>query len=137
MGAGASGGVVMDAPLGIEPRLPQSKCGVLPLDEGAMAKAAGFEPAITVLETVALGQTKLRRHWPSRLDLNQRPQGSEPRALSGCATGRWSRWKVSNLRSPDPKSGALPTKLHLETRCSRTTQLHRRQLGAMLGRGWR
>jgi hypothetical protein len=27
---------VMDAPLGFEPRLPGSKAGVLPLDEGAM-----------------------------------------------------------------------------------------------------
>lgn len=51
---------------GVEPRLPQSKCGVLPLDEAGMAKVAGFEPAITVLETVALGQTKLHRHGGQR-----------------------------------------------------------------------
>lgn len=46
---------------GLEPRLPRPKHSVLPLDEREVAKVVGFEPTITVLETVALGQTKLHR----------------------------------------------------------------------------
>lgn len=156
----------MDAPLGIEPRLPQSKCDVLPLDEGAtgtatrnrtllsgfgdrciatkcfrdVASPAGFEPAPSRLEDacpVQLGDGELalrvgfepttcgfvdRRSIPLSYRKVVLPAGLEP-ATSRFGTSRavqlrygsvWSRWKVSNLRSPVPKTGALPTKLHLD-----------------------
>ena len=34
----------MDAPAGLEPTQAESKSAVLPLDEGAMVGADGFEP---------------------------------------------------------------------------------------------
>ena len=40
----------MDAPFGIEPKSPDSKSAILPLDDGAMANAVGLEPTISRLE---------------------------------------------------------------------------------------
>lgn len=46
---------------GFEPRLEAPKASVLPLNERGVARVIGFEPTFTVLETVALDQTKLHR----------------------------------------------------------------------------
>lgn len=137
---------------GLEPRFPQSKCGVLPLDEPGMADRAGIEPASPVLET---GASPLNAFspWSAGLDSNHPHNGARLQAPSLRAgpsgfpcwwwisedsnlarlriwvTARlrnpmrftdpiWSGWKVSNLRSPAPKAGALPTKLHPDIRGS-------------------
>lgn len=175
----------MDAPLGIEPRLPQSKCGVLPLDEGALAPRQGIEPCYPVLET---GASPLNAFvmWPSRQGSNLQPRGSKPRTLSSCATGSgWSVGQDYHLRPQPPgcalasprfhivlprtqhaarvKDSELPTELvncglggrsrtsdllipnqalyqlsYTQKRgAAKRTQLHRRQVGAAVGRCWR
>jgi|DEB19_MinimDraft_3_1074340.scaffolds.fasta_scaffold08416_1 hypothetical protein len=41
-----------------------------------LAKVVGFEPTITVLETVALVQAKLHQHWRRIKESNHQPFGA-------------------------------------------------------------
>ncbi len=123
---------IVDAPLGLEPRSARSKHAVLPLDDGALAKVAGLEPAITVLETAALAAKLHRRGGPcrNRTHINALQRRGSTIELKG----RWSGWKVSNLRSPESKSGALPTKPHPETVQPNERPHRQRRVGR--GRCW-
>lgn len=92
---------------GIEPTYWGPKSHVLPLDDfpmkNKMAQEVGFEPTITVLETVALDQAKLHPHdliymWPPKPARVMNPKVAiYPaiiliRFLFGCATYRI--WRI-------------------------------------------
>ena len=75
-----------------------------------MAKVVGFEPTITVLETVALVQAKLHQHWRKEWDSNPRktfaPNGFQDRPNK-------------------PDSGILPLFIQLVERTRFELALHR------------
>lgn len=54
---------MLDAPLGIEPRLAGSKPGLLPLEEGAiLVLAYGIEPQVSDVSTETRSKLDLRVH---------------------------------------------------------------------------
>lgn len=64
----------LDAPLGLEPRLTDSKSALLPLEEGAikLVDIAGLEPELTGAIWLVVSLHALK--WILELDSNQRKQ---------------------------------------------------------------
>lgn len=99
------------SPAGLEPAT--STFGMwraIRLRHGENVGQAGLPPASSASRGGALRFPRLFAQWPRT---ERTPLRTDSELLTDLEN--WSGWKVSNLRSPDPKSGALPTKLHPET----------------------
>lgn len=60
----------LDEPLGIEPKSPESKAGILPLDEGSMASLPVIETGLAVSKTAVLSSARDIIGLISLLDAN-------------------------------------------------------------------
>ena len=133
----------MDALIGFEPMSPDSKSGILPLDDRALEPHIGIEPNPPKSQ-LGVQPLHLMRRGAGRGTRTPNDAGSKPADFTNLpipALGlperlplaadfstpavsqqtfpltrqlNWSVWKDSNLRSLHSKCSTLPTKLHTD-----------------------